>query len=138
METTFGPEFIKAYRGVWGVESETEDIHPSRDVAAWAGFTEECLSGYGDSLPEYNFELYVRDRLQKALDSPILQKQADYESFLAAVSTTDEDFRNATPVFIEVANPSALGWWHTRVPDKAGAEFADDVGSRFGVTINIV
>lgn len=108
------------------------------DVEAWRDFVDECMSGYSDALAEYEFDLSVRDRLQKALGDERLQVADGFERFRESVGSIDGEFRGLARVDLPVADAGSLPWWHLRVPERGGREFADDLSLRVGVTITVV
>jgi hypothetical protein len=108
------------------------------DVEAWRDFVEECSVGYSDSLAEYEFDLSVRDRIQRALDDESLQAADGYERFRESVRSIDDRFLGLARVDLPAADAGSLPWWHLRVPEKGGRELADDLSLRLGVTITVI
>jgi hypothetical protein len=122
-------------------EPEKSFVSLWRDVAAWREFVEECKVGYMDSLAEYEFDLSVRDRLQRALDDVSFQRVKsgkEFQRFKETVAALDEEFSGLASMDRPVADADVLAWWHLRVPDKAGREFADELFQRLGVRIATV
>ncbi|MER6375372.1 hypothetical protein [Streptomyces mirabilis] len=131
----FDQEFTCRYKAIWGDSGRTGVIDPKRDVESWCDLVEECKSGYSDSLAEYDFDLHVRDFLQRAIDSSALQSVNGYGDFRESIELIDREFIEIATVEIPLANGKGLGWWHLRLPARGGEEFADDVRDRIGVVI---
>ncbi|MET9039662.1 hypothetical protein [Streptomyces mirabilis] len=131
----FDQEFACRYKMIWGDSERTGMIDPKRDVEAWRDLVEECRSGYSDSLAEYDFDLHVRDFLQRAIDSSALQLVNGYGDFRESIELIDREFIEIATVETPWVNTQGLGWWHLRLPARGGEEFSDDVRGRIGVVI---
>ncbi|MGW2044703.1 hypothetical protein ACWCPF_05920 [Streptomyces sp. NPDC001858] len=119
-------------------ENDSRFVDLWNDVESWREFVEECGDGYSDSLAEYEFDLSVRDRLQKALDDETLRTVEEFQRLREAVDSIDQEFSALTSVVRPVAEGDALPWWHLRIPRSAGRELAEELFQRLGVVITVV
>ncbi|WP_405584966.1 hypothetical protein [Streptomyces sp. NBC_01190] len=134
----FEEVFLRCYANVLGGDERLGEADPEADVQSWLEFVEECESGYSDSLSEYDFDLYVRDRLQKAIDSQALHLTSDYDDFRRMVESIDGRFREIASTPISADDGESPNWWHKIIPHKGGEEFVNDVRDRLGLIIRRV
>jgi hypothetical protein len=134
----FQEVFLRCYTKALGGDERLGESGPEADVQSWLEFVEECESGYSDSLSEYDFDLYVRDRLQKAIDSQALHLMSDYDDFRRMVESIDGRFREIASIPISADDGESSNWWHKIIPYKGGEEFVNDVRDRLGLIIHPV
>ncbi|MGW5351480.1 hypothetical protein ACWERV_13345 [Streptomyces sp. NPDC004031] len=127
-------EFVTLYRR-FTEERQRGAASPADELRDWEDFVEECEEGYGSELSEFDFDLAVRDDIQKMLDDPTLRRTRGYDDFSGAVAAIDRRFRNIATVDIPTADTSRLPWWQHRLPAKGGQVFVHDVRVRCGLVI---
>ncbi|MFE3586268.1 hypothetical protein ACFXOY_01965 [Streptomyces niveus] len=135
---SIGTDFLREYEQVQGRAGRGEGASALRDLASWREFVAACVAGYDDVLPEYFHDLRVRDAIECGLADHTLRGMAGFEDFFRAVHVVDARFREIATVRIRLADSKVFSWWYHLVPGKGGSEFARDLQSKFGVTIEIV
>ncbi|MEU5583741.1 HalX domain-containing protein [Streptomyces chrestomyceticus] len=131
-------EFFVRYTEVQYGSGRARAVSPRGDLGHWSAFVDTCEEGYDDALPDYFYELRIRDAIERALTDERLRQTEGYAAFRARVEAVDERFRRVASERLPVADPSGLGWWHLVVPGRGGEEFARSLREEFGVTVDVV
>lgn len=106
---------------------------PHQFVEAWRQFVDEVAAGYSGTLYEYEDDLSVRDDLQRALDDKALAENPAWSGLRDSIAVSDRRFDELLSRGPTVRQDR--GWWHRRLPDQAGREFAEDAARLYGVTV---
>jgi hypothetical protein len=106
-------------------------------VEAWDRLVEQVEEGYDDNIYEYTNNLFVRDLIDQAIADPILKRFPQVRALRERVAPIDERFRAATQDGVDMGSDDDP-WWRRRVARRAGAEFADDIKSLYGVDVDVV
>lgn len=115
---------------------ELVGISPGQLTAEWREFTEIVDLGYDFSIDEYEYDLRIRDRVERVLTDPELNGMAELAWVRAEVVETDTRFR--TLLTDEPVNRKpGLPWWRSRYPKRAGEELARGLEASYGVRIEV-
>ncbi|NYH78619.1 hypothetical protein FHR84_001944 [Actinopolyspora biskrensis] len=123
-------------------EAQLEDGHwrtASTDdyLAMWRELVALCEDGYDDITDEYEFDLQARDALEIALNDPALNEHEEISELRARVFEIDARIRDILCDH-PVKNPDSHPWWNCYIPRFGRRDFAEDVYSRYGLSIRIV
>ena len=93
-------------------------------------------TGYDGDLDEYQDDLSMRDRLERAVEAPSLVAWPLWTDLLEQVKAADKDFEAAVAGGPEVRRET--DWWNARLPVKAGPGLCRDAEERYGARLDVV
>lgn len=110
---------------------------PATLLDAWSNFVSQCEEGYEFPLDEYDYDLNVRDKIEKILAAPELQGFDELTRYRMRVDAVDARFRDLlTPIPRERALSPA--WWRQGVLKAASEPYAEDAMNRYETAIRII
>lgn len=129
--------FSAAVLRVQKARGQTRVLAPEVLLRSWSSFVDDCVAGYEMNYDEYLGDLSVRRIIEACLNDAELQRIDGYDAFRDDVRVTDERFRSIAAEGVLVGAADAP-WWERLLPDRGGAELAEDVRAIHGLTITTV
>ncbi|MFF1821362.1 hypothetical protein ACFVWG_28935 [Kribbella sp. NPDC058245] len=127
----FGEEFSTFIRasGRW------RDTMPEALLERWVRFVDDCEHGYPLGAEDYFNDLTSRDALERALNSPQLQRFPELSQLRKNVERVDSRFR---ALLIPDVFPGIPGvsWWARGMVKAARKRLVEDVRRDYRVSLN--
>lgn len=106
---------------------------PAGLVSRWSNFVDECEDSYDWTLYEYDDEISIRDSINLILSNKYLQCFDEWNEFSIQVEKIDNKLISL--FFTDKHRDEQTSWWRQGILRYAGAEYADDIQSRYGVCV---
>ncbi|HFA49574.1 MAG TPA: hypothetical protein ENJ95_11225 [Bacteroidetes bacterium] len=128
--------FLKNARRILEKNGWQGVLSPWGLLNAWKQFVDDCKSGYGMNIYEYDNDLSVRGAIEKIVIDEQQKAYQEYDDFVKEVLHTDKLFKQLLSTDFKRGDKSF--WWEQGVLMKAGEEYAGDINSLYRFQIQII
>ncbi|MDN5217501.1 hypothetical protein QQ020_35845 [Fulvivirgaceae bacterium BMA12] len=129
--------FIDTYNNQLESKNISRKFSPSAYIDAWSAFVHLCIEGYDSSIYEFDYDVQIRDEIEKVLNIKDIQKYDEYKDFREKIQNLDRKLKSIL-VFDIQKNESSEQWWKKGRLAYAGREYAETLEIEFGLKIKIV
>jgi hypothetical protein len=129
--------YLARFREIVRQNGWPDSTTPAELLDRWMGLASSAEEGYRWTIDEYLNELTARDLLEKVVNDPILEGEADVQELRARVEAADHRLRAVLRQDVQIGEPGQP-WWRRGVLSRAGDEYVEDLDRIYGIRITPV
>ncbi|NEM97419.1 hypothetical protein [Pontibacter burrus] len=129
--------FLDAFEKALSKNKINKNNGPNYFIEGWGDLISACNSGFQFSSSEFDYELLIRDEIEKILQSKELEKYAEFQLFKDKIKELDDEFRKCTHPQYKLPIKTN-NWWQNSVLKYSGELYAEQIKKHFGFDIQVL